>query len=148
MVQVGFIKPANDVVQGNYLTERLHVETVANMYPGAIVLKGTTDNDVAVCGAGGKAIGWLGYALANANDKPDTRDTIYLDEAEVPVHNGSNFRVRAIYATAADIAKGDPLKAAANGCVAIGTPGTDDIIAVAAESVLSGATRVWAESRI
>jgi hypothetical protein len=148
MVQVGFNKPANDVVQGNYLTERLHIETVTDMYAGALVIKGTTDNDVTACGVDGKAIGWIGYGAANASDKPATRDTIYLDEAEVPIHNGGNFKVRAIYATAADVVKGDLLSAAANGGVIIGAAGTKDIIAVAAESVSSGATSIWVTSRL
>ncbi len=147
MVQAGVRKILNDVIDGDSVINYHNIETVTDMYPGALVIKGTTDYDIAACGAAGITTGWLGYGSCNGNDKPDTRDTIYLVSAEAPVHSKARY-VRAIYATAADIAKGDPLKAAANGCVAIGTPGTDDIIAVAAESVLSGATRVWAESRI
>lgn len=147
MAQAGVRKILNDVVDGKSTTNYYNIETVANMYPGALVVKDTTDYDIAVCGVDGIATGWLGYGACNGPDKPATRDTIYLVGAEAPVHSKAKY-VRAIYATAADVAKGATLSAAANGCVITGAVGTKDIIGTAAESVLSGATRIWVESRI
>ena len=145
MVQAGVRKILNDVIDGESTINYYNIETVATMIPGALVIKGTTDYDIEVCGAAGIAIGWLGYAAANGTDKPATRDTIYLVDAEAPVHSKARY-VRAVCETAA-YSKGDLLKAAAAGAVVAGTAGSDDIIAVAAESIPSG-TSLWVESRI
>ena len=148
MTQIGFNKPANDVVQGNYFTEQLQIGAsadAAKMLPGALVIFDTNDYNVQESGAAGAVIGWLGYDKANANYKPETRDTAYAAGAYVPVHNGSNFRVRAIKSTGA-IVKGDPLEAEADGLVV--AFGSAPIIARAAESVATGATRVWVISNI
>jgi len=147
MVQAGVRKILNDVIDGNSIINYYNIETAANMYPGALVLKGTTDYDVSVNGAAGITTGWLGYGSCNATDKPATRDTIYVVSAEAPVHSKAKY-VRAICATGTAIGKGVLLKAGADGAVIAGTAGTDDIVAVAAESVSNASTRIWVESRI
>ena len=145
MVQAGVRKIENDVIDGESTINYHNIETVATMVPGALVIKGTTDYDIAVCGAAGIAIGWLGYGACNGTDKPADRDTIYLVSAEAPVHSKAHY-VRSVCETAA-YTKGDPLKAAADGAVVAGSFGTDHIVALAAESIPSG-TSLWVESLI
>lgn len=149
MVQVGFSKPNNDVVQGNYLTEQLKIgaaATAAKMLPGALVIYDGNDYSVKESSTEGSVIGWLGYGLTNANYKPTTRDTAYALADYIPVHNGSNFRVRAIIDTEA-VTKGAPLTADTNGTVTAATADAP-IVARAAESVANTATTIWVISSI
>jgi len=146
--QAGVRKILNDVVEGESTINYYNIETVTTMIPGALVIKGTTDYDIAVSGADGITIGWLGYGACNGSDKPADRDTIYLVGAEAPVHSKAHY-VRAVIASA-DVTKGALLQAGAAGAVIAGVTGTDDIVAIAAESITaaSGVTSIWVESRI
>jgi len=146
MVQSGVRKILNDVIDGDSIIDYFNIEDATSMYPGAAVKKGTTDYDIVVCAADDLAIGWLGYGACNGSDKPATRDTLYLVDAEAPVHSGSGFRVRCIGSTLTAV-KGDELAIGAAGVVAGATIGTDHIAAKAAESV-SAASNVWATSDI
>lgn len=151
--QVGSRKILNDVIDGQSLVERHKAEgTVTYMKPGRLVKKGTTDYDVKIADASANfpAIGWLGYEKANANFKPETIDTAYALADEVPVENGSGFRVRARLANGQNLVKGIRLKEAANGEVTAATLGTDHVIASMAESVdASGAAAdAWVLSEI
>ena len=116
MAQSGFVLPLNDVVQGDYLTERLEIgpsATIAKMLPGMHVVVDTTDYGVQEGGAAGLVIGIIGYGEANADYKPATRDTAYTALGdEIPVHNG-HFRAR-VYVTET-VTKGQTLVAAADG---------------------------------
>jgi hypothetical protein len=116
MAQSGFVLPLNDVVQGDYLTERLEIgegADITKMLPGRHVIRDTSDYGVAEGGAAGLVIGILGYGEANADYKPATRDTAYTALGdEVPVHNGT-FRAR-VYVTET-VLKGQPLVAAVDG---------------------------------
>jgi len=151
--QVGFRKILNDVIDGPSLVERLKVgtnATAAEMVPGALVINDTNDYSVKECSADGKAIGWLGYEKANANFKPETRETAYVEGDEVPVHNGGGFRVRAILTTGQTVTKGEYLDASGNGTVEIAAVGSDDIKARAAESVTTAGEEkyIWVISEI
>lgn len=146
MVQAGVRKILNDVIDGDSTINYYNIDTVATMIPGALVIKSATDYDIKVC-AGTVPIGWLGYGACNGNDKPADRDTIYLEDAEAPVHSKAHY-VRAVMATGTGINKGDPLKPSTNGEVIAATVATDDIIAIAAESVGLAVTSIWVESRI
>jgi len=155
--QVGFRKILNDVIDGPSLVERLKVDlntAVTNMKPGRLVKKGATDYDASMNGAwdisNNAPIGWLGYEKANANFKPTTIDTAYAAGDEVPVHNGSGFRVRARLASGQNLAKGRVVTAAADGEITAGTIGTNDIVARMAESVNAGggAADAWVISEI
>ena len=116
MAQAGFVLPLNDVVQGDYLTERLAIganATIGTMKPGRHVVFDANDYEVKEGGAAGSVIGIIGYGEANADYKPATRDTAYTALGdEIPIHNGT-FRAR-VYVTET-VVKGDPLVAAANG---------------------------------
>ena len=117
MSNLGLRKPTNKIVAaGKPLVMELNVETATNVYPGRLVKKGTNDNDIVVCGAGEKCIGWAGYEqVTNAGFMPTDVDTIYAANAQAPVLYGGGFVVVASLASGNEIAKGDRLVAAANG---------------------------------
>ncbi len=120
MVQLGFVKPSNDVIQGDSpkgspFVEFLQIKTVANMYPGRLVERDTTDYQCKVGTAAGKVMGWLGYAEAPSEFKPATRDTIYVVNDTAPVHSGAGFRVRGSLQSGQNVVKGEKLVAGAAG---------------------------------
>jgi hypothetical protein len=112
-------QPTNGiVVNGQPTVKYFNLETVANVYPGRLVTKGTHDNDIAVCGAAGVVIGVAGYEQAAKKFRPATRATIYVVSDQVPVLSGPGVTVLLyLSADAATIVTGDPLVAVANGCV-------------------------------
>ena len=154
MVQVGFRKPENDVVSGHYYTEMLKVganATAAKMLPGIFVIKDTNDRSVKESGAAGKVIGVLGYAESPEAYRPATRSTAYAVGDTVAVHHGMGAYARALLAISQTVVKGELMKVAADGYLTIGAAGTDDIVAVAEESVTTGgdATGIlWVTLRI
>jgi hypothetical protein len=155
MVQLGFVKPNNDVIQGDFphgspFMQLLQIKTVANMYPGRLVIRDTTDYQVGVGGASGHVIGWLGYGEAPTGFKPATRTTIYAVNDTAPVHSGGGFRVRASLAIGQNVVKGQRLMPAAAGELTDYVAATDDAVAIAAESVdaTGAAASIWVESLI
>lgn len=156
MVQLGFVKPNNDVIQGIHphgspLMQLLQIETVANCYPGRLVKRDTTDNQVEVCGAAGHAIGWLGYGDAPSEFKPATRNTIYVVNDTAPVHSGGGFRVRASLADGESVVKGQNLMSTTAGELIAFVAATDDAVAKADETVdnTGGAAHpIWVVSLI
>lgn len=120
MSNLGLRKPTNKILAaGKPLVMELNVETATNMYPGRLVIKGTNDNDIVVCGAAGISVGWLGYEqITNAGYMPTDVNTIYAQYAQAPVLYGGGFVVVASLADNNVIVKGDRLVAAANGEVA------------------------------
>jgi len=116
MAYSGFRKPNNKiVVAGNPLVQELKVETATNMYPGRLVKKGTNDDDIVVCGATDKPIGFLGYEQSHAAYRPTNVDTAYSAGDRAPVLCGGNFVVVARLANGENVSKGDWLVPAANG---------------------------------
>ena len=107
------------VVDGQPDIQYLNLETASECYPGRFVTKGTHDNDVVVCGAGGVPVGVLGYEQASKKDRPATRATIYVVDAQVPVLKRGKGATVMLYlsADAATIVKGDKLIVVANGKV-------------------------------
>lgn len=144
--QAGVRKILNDVIDGDSIIDYFNIETVADMYPGAGVKKGTTDYDIVVATADDEIIGWLGYGACNATDKPATRETIYVVSAEAPVHSGGGFRVRC-RASSLTGDKGDEVAGQAAGLVAAATIGSDHVAGKQAESVAT-ANFVWVTSDI
>lgn len=119
MSNLGLRKPTNKIVAaGDPLVMQQKIETVANCYPGRLVIKGTNDDDVAVCGAAGISVGWLGYEQANPAFMPATVDTIYVVNDQAPVLYGGGFVIVASLADSNVVVKGDRLVAAASGEVA------------------------------
>jgi len=73
------------VVEGPSYSHEARIETVANVYPGRLVKRGTTDDDIVVCTAAGLPTGWAGYESASPSVKPITIDTIYVVGDRIPV---------------------------------------------------------------
>ena len=98
MVQLGFREPNNDVVQGGSLgPEFLKIganATAAKMLPGTAVIKDTNDFSVKEGAAGGKLIGYLGYASTPAAFRPETITTAYALGNIAAVHRGAGRRQR------------------------------------------------------
>lgn len=120
---VGYTKPDNKIiVTGVPLVQELRIETVANMYPGRLVVKGSLDADIVAASAptAGNSvpvIGILGYEQAHDDIKPLTVDTIYKITDFVPVLSGSIVVVGS--SVTAAVNKGDYLVPAADGKVAL-----------------------------
>ena len=142
MVQAGVRKILNDVIDGDSIIDYYNIETVANMYPGAVVKRDTTDFDIEACDASGNATGFLGYGNCSGSFKPDTRDTLYDVSGNAPVHSGGGFYVRAICASSS-FTKGEELSAAANGTVELAVAGGQSIVIGKAAETTSSETRVW-----
>jgi len=133
MAYVGLKKPTNKIVVGGEpLVQELKVETATNMYPGRLVTKGTNDDDVVVCGATDKPIGWLGFEHTQPAYRPADVDTIYAQNDQAAVLNGGHFFIVGRLASGENVSKGDWLVPAANG----------ELKAASALTVDSGATTV------
>jgi len=129
----GLVKPTNAIlVQGKPFVQELKIETATNCYPGRLVITGTNDDDVVVCGAAGIAFGWLGYEQADANFMPTNVDTIYTVNHMAPVLYGGNFVIVGHLANGESVKKGDRLTAGASG----------ELIKAVASTVTAGATPV------
>ena len=105
------------VVSGTPSVQYLNVETATNCYAGRLVKKGTHDNDIVVCTAGGAAVGVLGYEHAPKKYRPATRATIYAQNDQAPVLSGKGVTVLLYLAQSQTVSKGDKLVAAASGMV-------------------------------
>lgn len=148
MADVGYgPKPTNKIiVAGQPLTQILKVETVANVYPGRLVKKGTNDDDIVVGTASVENVGWAGYENTIKKHRPATVDTIYLINAQIAVEHGGGFIIVGSWA-GGTCKKGDLLKGIAAGQLSGGTAGTDHIVAIAEES-MTGAGDIMVRSLI
>jgi hypothetical protein len=131
------VKPANKIC---WDTTNLHVqtkvvETVLNMYPGRLVARGTGDHDVLACGAAGHALGWLGYEQTDKKNRPATVDTIYLVNANAAIINGAGIGVVGCLAPGCTVTKGERLTMTTLGQLTPAVIGTDDVVAIAEESI-------------
>lgn len=111
-------KPSGRIVAvGDPLVDELKVETATNMYPGRLVKKGTNDDDIVVCDASGKPVGWLGWEQAAGPYRPSTIATAYGADDWAPVLYGGHFVIKAKLANGENVSKGAFLVPAANGQV-------------------------------
>lgn len=151
MVQLGFRKPTNDVVQGDSLGPDYYkvgsTATAAKMLPGIAVCKGATDFDVRQSDASGNDVGVLGYAYSPA--KPATITTAYAVGDFVAVHRGASRRQMMYLASGQNVKNGQPLYVTTDGYLTAATAGTHDVYADAAESVNAsgGAAAIWVVTR-
>jgi hypothetical protein len=138
MVDSGYTKPTNQIVVANAPDnfEILKIKTVANCYPGRLVVKDTDDDKVAVCGAAGSPIGWLGYEQTPKVHRPATVDTIYLVDAKAAVLKKPGMVIVGRLANGQNVAKGADLCAAANGELTAATAIT--IVASGAANITDG----------
>ena len=116
----GVQRPTNKIVaSGTPLVQELRVQTATNMYPGRLVIAGTTTDEIIVnTGATTNAYGFIGYEQTNPNFRPSTIDTIQVIGDQVAVLNGGGFTILAGYSGGA-VAKGDELTGAADGKVTV-----------------------------
>jgi hypothetical protein len=131
-----YIKPTNAIVVADapgMTVQTMRVENATNMYPGRLVMKGTTDDCAVVNSAVLTPIGWLGYEQTHKKHRPADVDTIYLVNAQAAVVSGPGMVVVANLVAAQTIVKGAALKATTNGQVMV-AGATDDVIAIAEES--------------
>lgn len=111
--------PTNKIVAaGKPLVEEARVETVANVYPGRLLLQGTNVDDIKVADdVSGNFVGWAGYEHTAPAFRPSTIGTIYVVEDKISVLKGGGFVILA-RAGGALASKGIPVKWATGGTVA------------------------------
>ena len=110
-----YTKPTNKiVVYGDPGFEELQIETVANIYPGRLIKRGTADFQCVVCGEFENPVGWAGYEKAHADFKPASVDTIYEVSDWIPALHGPGIVLVASTIESA-VTKGDWLSSAAGG---------------------------------
>lgn len=141
---VGHKKPLNKIiVLGVPIIQELLIKTIANCYPGRLVMRDTTDAEIKVATAteatAGGALGFLGYEQAAEYWKPATVDTIYKVDKDsklpfVPVLSGPIVVVASL-ASGQNVTKGAILTATADGELTAATIATNMLIAIAEESV-------------
>lgn len=115
------------------------VETVANVYPGRLLEKGTNDDDVIVAAGTNAVVGVAGYEDTPKLYRPATRSTIYVVLDKIAVLSGPGAGVILQITSGEAAVVGSLLAADADGMVKVGTAGTDHIIAKAKETVTGAA---------
>jgi hypothetical protein len=118
MVYTGYVKPTNKLVAAGKppIVQEFKIETVANMYPGRLVKKGTNQDDIAVGGIGG-AYGWLGHEHTRPDYRPSDVDTIYKVGDFASVLKGGGFAPVASLAAGFSVTKDDKVANWLNGQV-------------------------------
>ena len=111
MVDTGYPTNTGNIVQRGEPPVVLEkkVETAANMYPGRLVKRGTTDFDAVVGDAIAPPTGWLGYEHTSGSYRKDAKSTIQTINDYVAVLSGSGFAVSAKLAAGFNATKGDKL---------------------------------------
>jgi len=118
MVDFGYIEATDKIVlAGNRISSEYEVETATTMYPGRLVKKGSTDNEIVVGTDGAVALGWLGYEDSPVMYRPATIDTIYSAADRAAVVFGPGIILRGLLANGDDIIMGDKLTGTAAGAV-------------------------------
>ena len=117
MVDIGDVTATDKIVlAGDYSSREREVEDVTNMYPGRLVLKGTTDNEIKVSGDNGLlGTGFLGYEDTPVMYRPTNKDTIYVLADRASVLTGPGMIFRASLAENETVVQGDELVGAAGG---------------------------------
>jgi hypothetical protein len=150
----GMVQPSNKIVvdSTNLHLQTKKIETVANVYPGVLLMQGTNDDDVVVCdGTQGKAAYWAGYEHTAKKYRPATIDTIYVVNDQIGAINGPGIILVARLLSGQTVAKHDRLCATgAAGHLSGAVVGTDEIVAIAEESKASTAalTKILVRSLI
>lgn len=144
--QRSMIHPTNKIVldSQNLHIQTMKVENGTLTYPGCLVKKGTSDDDVVVATAGSDAFGWLGYEQTTKKWRPATVDEIYLIHAQVAVINGPGIVLVAHLAASQTVTKGERLVATADGELAAATAlvipsGTVAVLSSGAQPAITGA---------
>lgn len=139
--EASMVAPTNKLVldSTNLHMQTKNVETATNVYPGRLVIQGTNDDDITVCGSAGEALGWAGYEHTAKKYRPATVNTIYTTSDKIAVINGPGIILVGSLASGQTVDKGSRLMAAANGELSGATVGTHEVVAIAEQSVASTA---------
>lgn len=151
MVDTGFIEATDKIVlSGNPITVEKEIKTVATMYPGRLVQRDTTDNQIKVGTDDDSAYGWLAYEHTPVMYRPANKDTIYVVEDRAAVIVGGEVVIRASLKSGQSVSMGDKLTGDAAGELVAATIGTHMVVATAMETVdaSEGALKIIVKSRI
>jgi len=96
------------------------VVTVANVYPGRIVTRDTSDNGVKVADGLAPPVGIAGYEQTNVNYRKDSISTIYAVNDRIGVIRGVGFVAELKMAIGFEAVQGDLMFTYKDGCVAPG----------------------------
>lgn len=109
MVDIGYQTPIGKITTRGVprvIIEK-NVETVADVYPGKLLMAGTTDWDVAVADGNSPIVGWAGYEHTSVNFRKDNFTTIYTVEDKIAVLRGGKFSIYAWLAPGPQANQGD-----------------------------------------
>lgn len=120
MVDTGYVTPSGRiVVRGSPMAKiEKTVETATNVYPGRLLIAGTTDHDVAVADGVAVPIGWAGYE--DSYSKKDAKSTIYAASDKIAVLRGGGFAIMTKMAKGFVAKQGDVMLSWADGKVVPG----------------------------
>lgn len=122
MVDTGYVTPTGRIVVRGDPPVKIekNIGTVANCYPGRLVVKEATDFDVKVADGISPPIGFLSFEHSSENDRPATMDTIYELDDNAVVVKGGGFAIRGKLAAGFAAVMGDKLFSWTNGRVVPG----------------------------
>ena len=111
MADTGYATPIARIVTKGAppLMTQQNVGTVANMYPGRLVVREDTDYDVKIGDGLAPPLGWLGWEQADISTRPKTTADIYTVDKEAPVCRGGGFSIYGKLANPCVAVKGDLL---------------------------------------
>jgi hypothetical protein len=120
MVDTGYVTPSGKIVVRGDAPIKIekNVETAANVYPGRLLAKGTTDHDIKVADGVSAPIGWAGYE--DSYSKKDAKTTIYAASDKITALRGGGFSILGKLAKGFVALQGDALFSWGNGMVACG----------------------------
>jgi len=125
MVDSGYTTPTGRLVIKGAPANTVYrnLGTVANGYPGRLVVRETTDYDVKVSDGILPPLGWIGYEQQATQYQVTNISTINVVDTEVPVINGGGFTIYmpSGLTVGSYAAQGDPLLSWSAGKVISGT---------------------------
>ena len=127
------------------IAREYEVESGTNMYPGRLATAGSTNDEVAVCGASDDPTGWIGYEDTADVYRKNSIKTVYETGDRVSILTGIGFVIWSKASSGTTYVRGAHLKVAASGVLQNAVVGTDQVVAVVADDTTnSGATGdIW-----
>lgn len=119
MVDTGYVTPTERISK-NDVSNRIakNVETATNMYPGRLVMEGSTGFDVVVSDTSQPIVGWLGHEGSDMDARKDAFSTILVADEEAIIYQGGNFDIWASLAAGFTVLAGDVAVSWSDGQVA------------------------------
>jgi hypothetical protein len=114
-MDTGYITPVDKIfISGHRQSVEMGLEE-ASMYPGMLVMHGTTNNDVKINTGASIAYGWLSYEDSPLMWRPANIDTAYAISARAGIVHGPGAVLRAILANGDNVVMGDLLVGTSGG---------------------------------